>query len=325
MKSELTMNMKNLSWMVIALSMWLPSIILPSITHAQTEYQGYVEGDYLWIGLIEGGVVNRLMVERGDNVVAGQALFSLNDEREVARLKVATAKLTQAKALMRDLEKGMRDSEISAIMARLEQAQAAQELASQTLERQLSLQDTGAASPQNLDTAQANYNLAKAHVNELQSDLITARLGARDDILLSKLAEVESLQAQVDEATWSFNQRHAFAPEAGFIEDVFYRVGEFIPNGRAGVSLLPPENIKIRFFVAEGDFAKVKIGQTVAVSCDGCERGLKSVVSYISSQAEFTPPVIYSENVRDKLMFMVEARSNQLTLKPGQLVDVVLK
>lgn len=320
MRTTFTSIIKKTFVLIALMSMWLPTI-----SHAQTQYQGYVEGDYLWIGLSEGGVVSKLQVERGDSVVAGQPLFSLNDEREAASLKVATSQLQQAKAMLSDLEKGLRDSEISAILARLEQARAEEELASQTLERQLNLQDSGAASQQNLDTAQANYSLAKARVTELESDLITARLGARDDVLLSKLAEVDSLEALVDEANWLFNQRHAFAPQSGFIEDVFYRVGEFIPKGRAGVSLLPPENLKIRFFVAQGDFAKIQIGQAVSISCDGCPAGLDATVSYISSQAEFTPPVIYSENVRDKLVFMVEARALGLSLKPGQPVDVVLK
>lgn len=309
----------------LAMALMAVMFASPYLGFAQTTYQGYVEGDYLWIGLVEGGVVNSLHVERGDSVIAGQALFSLDDEREAASLKVATSQLAQANAMLRDLEKGQRDSEISAILARLEQAHAAQELASLTLDRQLGLQNTGAASGQNLDTAQANFSLAKAQVAELESDLVTARLGARDDVLLSKLAEVESLKAVVEQATWSFNQRHAFAPSAGFIEDVFYRVGEYVPKGKAGVSLLPPENVKVRFFVSERDFAKVQLGQTVSIGCDGCAEGQEAVVTYISSQAEFTPPVIYSENVRDKLVFMVEARREGLGLKPGQPVDVVLK
>ena len=299
---------------------------LTPTSFADDFYQGYVEGDYLWIGLEGGGVVKSQDVARGDSVRAGQALFSIDDTREAAILRGATSQLERAKAMLSDLEKGMRDSEISAILARLEQAKSSLDLAELTLQRQLGLQRTGVASQQNLDAAKAGADLASSRVVELEADLITARLGARDDVLLSQLAEVERLRALVDEASWTQSQRHAVAPVAGYIEDVFYRVGEFMPKGSAGVSLLAPENIKVRFFVGEEDFANIQIGQVATIYCDGCrEAGLRAKVSYISSRAEFTPPVIYSEAVRDKLVFMVEARFDSAMLKPGQPVDVVVK
>lgn len=318
--------MSNLKTVNIVAILALIILAIAPTAKADDNYQGYVEADYLWIGLEGGGVVKTLNVKRGDEVLAGQTLFSLNDEREAANLRGASSQLERAKAMLSDLEKGLRDSEISAILARLEQAKSALDLAKLTLDRQQGLRRTGAGSQQNFDSASAGHDLASARVVELEAELITARLGARDDVLLSQLAEVERLRALVDEANWTLSQRHAVAPTDGFIEDVFYREGEFIAKGKAGVSLLAPENIKIRFFVPQEDFSAIKLGQNLKVYCDGCrEAGLSAEVSYISSNAEFTPPVIYSEGVRDKLVFMVEARLIGATLKPGQPVDVMVK
>jgi HlyD family secretion protein len=120
-------------------------------------------------------------------------------------------------------------------------------------------------------------------------------------------------------------RRRALSPADGTIQEVYYRPGETVPPGRAVMALLPPGNLKIRFFVPEGLLPDVKYGQTVNVSCDGCDQGLTAKVTFIANSAEYTPPVIYSREERAKLVFLIEARpAHPDKFRVGQPVTVTL-
>jgi HlyD family secretion protein len=117
------------------------------------------------------------------------------------------------------------------------------------------------------------------------------------------------------------------ASVAGRVTDTLFARGDWVPSGAPVVSLLPPGNVKVRFFVPETQLGTVSVGQKVAVSCDGCAP-ISATVSFIAPQAEYTPPVIYSKESRSKLVFLVEAKpapEDALKLHPGQPVDVALK
>jgi HlyD family secretion protein len=120
-------------------------------------------------------------------------------------------------------------------------------------------------------------------------------------------------------------RRRALSPAEGTIQQVYYRPGETVPPGRPVVALLPPVNLKLRFFAPEAELPAIKFGDTVAVSCDGCDKGLSAKVSFIARSAEFTPPVIYSMDERAKLVFLIEARPDQPEkFRVGQPVSVTL-
>jgi len=138
-------------------------------------------------------------------------------------------------------------------------------------------------------------------------------------------AQVEAQTAALAKANWSFEQKEQFAPTNAFVQDTLYRVGEWVAAGNPVVELLPPANLKVRFFVPETVLPKIKPGQTVRVTFDGGKRGYSATVNYISTQAEFTPPVIYSQENRAKLVYMIEAKfspADAADLRPGQPVDV---
>jgi HlyD family secretion protein len=138
-------------------------------------------------------------------------------------------------------------------------------------------------------------------------------------------AEAALRQANANLA-WSetrLARRRALSPAEGTIQQVYYRPGETVAPGRPVVALLPPANLKIRFFAPEAQLPEVKVGDTVTVSCDGCEKGLTASVSFIARSAEFTPPVIYSMDERNKLVFLIEARPEQPEkFRVGQPVSV---
>ena len=116
--------------------------------------------------------------------------------------------------------------------------------------------------------------------------------------------------------------------QGGLIVDTMYREGEWVPPGSPVVRMLPPANIKVRFFIPESAIAGLKAGRAVTLSCDGCEATVPAKVSWISNEPEFTPPVIYSNDTRAKLVFMAEARpdaADATKLHPGQPVTVTLQ
>jgi HlyD family secretion protein len=131
----------------------------------------------------------------------------------------------------------------------------------------------------------------------------------------------------VDQARWRLDQLRPVAPAAGVVVDTLYREGEWVPAGSPIVRMLPPENVKVRFFVPQAEMSRLAVGQGVTIRCDGCAATVAAAVSYVATEPEYTPPVIYSNENRSKLVFMMEARpveSQRDALRPGQPVEVIL-
>jgi HlyD family secretion protein len=138
-------------------------------------------------------------------------------------------------------------------------------------------------------------------------------------------AALRSAQARLNSSQTKLTRRKAFSPAAGTVQQIYFRVGELVPAGRPVVAILPPGNMKVRFFVNEAMLPKIAIDDTINVTCDGCPDGLTARVSFIARTAEFTPPVIYSLEERNKLVFMVEALpAKPEALRVGQPVTVTL-
>jgi HlyD family secretion protein len=290
-------------------------------------FQGYAEGDFVYIAAPAGGILSHRDVNRGSQVAAGTVLFGLDQDNEIANQRGAAARLAQARAQLENLRKGKRPQEMDVIQAQLSQAEATLELSESTLRRQQALFDQQFVSQEALEIARSGVKRDRARVEELRAQETTARLGARRDEIRAAEAEVANGRAAVTQAEWNLAQKSQKSPRAGLVTDTFYEVGEWVPAGRPVVSVLPPENIKLRFFVPENRLSSVHIGLAVAVACDGCPVGLRAAVSYVAPQAEYTPPLIYSRETRSKLVYLVEARfaPGAPTLKPGQPVEVKLE
>ena len=138
-------------------------------------------------------------------------------------------------------------------------------------------------------------------------------------------ATLRQAKANLEWSQTRLARRDAHAPADGTIEQVYFRVGETVSAAKPVVALLPPQNLKLRFFAPEAILPQIKYGQTVGVSCDGCEQGLTAKVSFIARSAEYTPPVIYSLDERAKLVYLIEARPDQPEkFRVGQPVTVTL-
>jgi HlyD family secretion protein len=288
--------------------------------------QGYVEGEFVYVASPFPGALEALAVRRGARVIAGESLFALERVSEKAARDEAERRLSQARANLEDARKGKRPSEIESLKAQLKQAQAALKLSSRELARQEGLtQVPGAAVELEVDRARAARDQDRQRVAQLQADLDTALLGSRTDQVVAAEAEVRAREAALARAEWELSQKRQQAPKSGLVFDTLYREGEWVPAGRPVVVLLPPENVKVRAFVPEKRIGTIHPGDDAHITVDGVPNRFSGKVSYISPRAEYTPPVIYSQESRDKLVFMVEVvfePQAAADLNPGQPVDV---
>jgi len=172
-------------------------------------------------------------------------------------------------------------------------------------------------------TAEASLLNARQSFDRAQALVKTA--AGTQATLDTAIAALRTAEAQLATAKTQLARRSMASPVSGSVQDVYYRPGELVPAGRPIVSLLPPQNLKIRFFAPEGELTYIKYGQTVAVSCDGCGQGLTAKVSFIAGSAEYTPPVIYSLEERAKLVYLIEALpAEPEKFRVGQPVTVTL-
>jgi HlyD family secretion protein len=285
---------------------------------------GYAEGEYVYVAAPEGGWVTGVAVKRGMQVKVGDLLFTLDADSQTAQREQAAAQLAQAQSQLANVQKGRRPDEIAALEASLQQAKANLQLAEAELARAKDLRARGFVAQSVLDSRQAQRDVAAQQVKQIESNLALARKGARPDEIAAAQANVDSAKAALERSDYALSQRRIVSKVAARVEDTLRRAGEYAAPGSAVVQLLPPQNVKVRFFVPEQSRARLSVGTAVAMRCDGCPANLKARVTFIASDAEFTPPVIYSVGSREKLVWMVEAIPEDVVLSPGQPVDVTL-
>ncbi|XHS79111.1 HlyD family secretion protein [Burkholderiaceae bacterium UC74_6] len=289
-------------------------------------WSGYAEGETLYIAAPVAGRLQELGVQSGQQVAQDTALFALDATPLRAQDAEAAARAQSAQAQARDADKGRRPQEVAVSEAQLSQARTQAQLAATELNRRKQLLAQGFIAQAQVDDASLQARTAREKVSELEAALKTANLPAREDERASARALAAAAQSGQAQTDWQLKQSAQRAPAAGLITDVFFRPGEWVAAGQPVLSLLPPANRKARFFVPEADLAKLRLGQAVKLSCDGCGEPIAAHVSFVAPQAEYTPPVIYSNQQRSKLVFMVEARPDQPAdaerLHPGQPLDV---
>jgi HlyD family secretion protein len=288
---------------------------------------GYVEADAVHVASPAAGRLISLAVQRGDDVKPGAPLFVLEQDNEAAGLRAAQARVAQAEAQVSDLAKGKRSDELAAIAASIAGARAAARDSESILQRQRTLAKQGFVSGADLVNLEAKRDADLAQVHQLEAQLRTAQLPARPDNRDAARAEAAAARAQLAQSEWQLAQKAVASPVAARVDDTLYRVGEWVPAGSPVVSLQEATAIKLRFFVPQPLLNAVRTGNVVQVSCDGCGAPMRATVSYVSREAEFTPPVIYSKENRARLVFLVEARpavQDVTRLHAGQPVDVRL-
>lgn len=287
-------------------------------------WSGYADADYVYVAAPLAGTLSSLRVKAGDRVTQGQPLFALEDEAERAAREEANARLAAAQAQAADTDKGKREPEVAVNQAQLAQARAAAELARNDFVRKRELLAKGFIAKAQVDEAEHTLEQARARVAELQSVVQVARLPARSDERRAADAQAQAASAALRQAAWRAQQKQQSAPVDAQVADTFFRAGEFVNAGQPVLMLLPAQNIKARFYVPEPALQQVALGSNVTLRCDGCTP-VTARVTFVSTRPEYTPPVIYSNEQRAKLVFLVEARpspQDAAKLRPGQPLSV---
>ena len=265
----------------------------------------------------------RIDVQRGDSVEAGRILFQVDPVQGEAARDEAVAGTAAAKALASDARRGQRPAELGVFEAQLAASRAVLNEAETSLKRMQPLAEAGAASRSQLDQAVAARDTARANVRALEKQLQVAKLGQRKDQREAADERVRQAQAQLSAAESRLADLSPVAPSAGRIEDVFFQPGEWVPANQPVLAMLPSDRVRLRFFVPQTEAAKYAVGTEVTFSCDGCAKSMSARVSYVSPRPEFTPPVIYSREIRDRMVFLVEAMpASPAGLVPGLPIDV---
>jgi HlyD family secretion protein len=286
-------------------------------------WQGYIEGEYVLLASPYAGQLEKLHVRRGERIEAGKPVFALEQASERAARLEAEERLKAAQARLGNLKVPRRPPEIEALRAQVNQARAARDLAALQLEQAERLFKESFVAQTRLDEARATHEREIARVREAEAQLKTALqpLG-RDAERDAAESEVDAAKASLAQAAWRLDQKSVAAPVTGLVHDTFFVEGEWVPAGRPVAALLPPGNVKVRFYVPETALSSMQLQKALEIRCDGCPAPIEAKVSYVSNQAEYTPPVLFSKESRTKLMFLVEARVPGASLRPGQPVDV---
>ncbi len=293
------------------------------VAPGETVFNGYIEADYVYIAATNAGRINDISIDEGQTVTAGQILFTLDDDQYRASLSAARAQQAAAEATWKNLETGSRFEEIAVTRASLAEAEANQVLAKSTLERNLKLQKNGLVPEATVDSARAAYETASAAVTQLQAKLTVQELPARPEELAAAKANFDAAVANVDFARVQLDERTVASPVGGVVDRVYYRSGEVVTIGSPVLSILPPSKVKVEFYIPEPVRNQYRIGDVLMVTCDSCTHDMTATITYLASQPQNTPPIIYSRDERRRLVFLAEAKLDDgVSLLPGQPVSM---
>jgi HlyD family secretion protein len=287
-------------------------------------FHGFVQGELVFVGTEETGRLAELLATAGQEVKSDQLLFVLDSSLETAACNEAAASLSEARArLASALAARERPEEVEILKAKERRAEAALQLSQREFDRAREPQNAARRDLQDRTLAQRDMDLAA--LDEIRRQIALAGMSARREDIEAARATVAALEARLAAAQNRLDRRKVKAPFGGIIQQVYFQSGEIVLPGRPVASLLPAKNIIVRFFAGEALLPVLAVGDAVAVSCDGCAASLNARIRFISPTVEYTPPIIYSNEDRNRLVFMVEAVPEEpQKLRPGQPVTVSL-
>lgn len=292
----------------------------------KASYQGYVEGENLYIASPYSGVLLERLIYRGQDVKKGQVLLQLDPYPEADMVKKSEADLVQAKKLLIDLQQPRRPDEIKASEDQIGQVEAQLKLAAIRVSRNTRLVSKGALDKDSLDSSVARYQELEQQKAQYQANLDLAKKGSRDNQINAQKAAVDAAIAVLKQSQWQLAQKTLIAPADGLIFDTYYQQGEFVPAQHAIASLLSSNTMRVEFFVPVTMVNKLHVGKDVVFSCENCQEENHAMIRYISPEAEYIPPLVYGHENRDKLVFRVKAMIEHPALfKPGEPVMVTVQ
>jgi HlyD family secretion protein len=297
----------------VALVLWL--WLRPGDRDDEELFTGYVVADAVYMTSPVAGTLANVSVRRGQRVAAGASLFQVDPTQRAAGTEQARAQISANQAQV-----GQQQAALAKAREDLAVAQAEADRQGAQFRRLAAAQaeKAGSVAQLDIDQARAAYRAALK-----RRDAANSQLRAASSAIDAARAQVQGAQAGLTSARRQLSELAPVAPSAGRVEDVMFKTGETVPANVPVVSIVPDGEVKVRFYVPQALVAAYKAGRKVAIACDGCAGGMTATVDFVATEPEFTPPVIYSLDARQKLVFMVEAvPSNGRVLVPGQPIDV---
>ncbi len=262
-------------------------LALSACGNSKTDFSGYIDTDMSYLSSSYPGRLQALNVQRGTLITATQKLFEVDPAYET-------------------LSTNIDQFNLDALKAEYEQTQNQIDYAKKRLGRERVMAKSDASSKDDVELALKNLDVLKNQLANISS-------------------KIEASRGVVERSLWQKSQKTGVAPSDGLIFDTYMQEGEYVQAGQPIVALITPKSLKVTFFVGEAELAQVKLASKVQVTMDGVQQPLTATVDYISSKAEYTPPVIFSREERTKLVFKVIARPESADLQSihlGQPVTV---
>ena len=286
-------------------------------------YNGYLEADYTYVAPLSAGRIVAIAAGEGEQVLAGQVLVTLEDSAQRAGLQAALAGVAQAEANLDNLLTGGRADEIAVIAASLHRAEADRALAEGNFARTQALAGQGQVSAAKLDQDRTALAAAAAAVEQLQAQLNVAQLPARDAQRLAAEAALAMARAGAEGARIALADRVLRAPVSGVLERRFYEPGEVAGSGAPLLAIFQPDRLRVIFYLPQAERAGFRLGEVLAMDCDGCPTGISARIILMASEPQYTPPILYSRDERGRLVFRAEAQVSGVGgLLPGQPVTL---
>ena len=286
---------------------------------------GYVEADWVYVAAPQAGWIVERPVAAGSRLVRGDLLFRLDAQTEYAALREAEATVREATAQEQDLATGSRPAEIDVLAAQLAEAEAALDRVRVKRDRIVPLAGKGLESESRADEMDADMVVAAARVETVKREIAAALDSGRPAMRAAAAARLDAARAALTATIYRLEQRSVRAAVDGKVEEVFLEPGEFATAGAPVLAILPDGSLKARFFVQPSSLPRIRVGDTISVFADGLSEAATATISFIASEPEFTPPVIYTRESRKKLVFAVDARFTSTGgLLPGTPVEVQL-
>lgn len=311
------------SLLALPLSLGLSGCVFDG--QAELQLPGYIEADTTSVASPVSGTMTQLSIKEGQAVKPGDLLYTLESQQEQARLAEAQARKAQAEAQSKNLSKGARQAELESLRAKLRYAKAQLAQAQSNLKKSESLVKKNFVSEAQVDNDRTNVQLAEAQVEEARAALRSAKEGARTDEQAAAVAQATAAQAGVAQVEWLLQQKQVTAPVAGVVQELYVRQGEYATAGSTTMTILHTGTLRVRFFVPNDLRPKFMPGNQVNVVISGCDKPATAHVTRVSARPEYTQPMMFSQELRDRLSFLTEARLDTpagCTAPPGTPVGV---
>ena len=268
---------------------------------------GYLESEFLYISADRSHLMSDLAVHRGQSISKGEHLFTLDSEIEQRNLAEIQSRMASLTSRIADAQKGQRPEEIAILHSQIAEAEKTYDFAGKEFHRAEQLFEAGSITQSRFDSVTNQFDQATERLNALKNQFKVAQMGQRQDQIEALIKEKQALEEQLKLANWNLEQCTVYSKIDALVHDTLFQASELVPAGSPVVVLQPKDKMKVIFFVPNDRLAQAQIGGSIQITTDSLEIVIPATINYISTRAEYTPPVIFSRELSDDLVFRVEA------------------